>query len=106
MVIISKALPREAKNSHMKVSVERYNQKVAAFNTYLEKELIHPDTPKSRKVNPQSFVDPKIWVWDHRRFGPRVNLHRDGVHLNEAGLRALYYSIRSAIQIGLLHKWD
>jgi hypothetical protein len=106
IVIISKALPREAKTRHMEVSVERYNEKVDAFNTYLEMELIHLWAAKSRKVRPESFVDPRVWVWDHRRFGPRINLHQDGVHFNEAGLRALYYSIRSAIQIGLLPQWD
>jgi hypothetical protein len=106
IVIISKALPGEAKTRHLEVSVERYNQKVEAFNTYLDTELMHPGAAKSRKVNPESCVDPRVWVWDHRRFGPRINLHQDGVHLNEAGLRALYYSIRSAIQIGLLPQWD
>jgi lysophospholipase L1-like esterase len=106
LVIISKALPREGTTVHMKVSLTRFNRKVEAFNTFLQDELMSPWGKSHEKVEPRSFTDPRIWVWDHRRFGPRLDLKRDGVHLNEKGERALYYSIRGALQIALQPEWD
>jgi hypothetical protein len=106
LIIISKAFPRERATRFMDVSVVRFNEKVDAFNTFLEEELMTKWGKGSRKVEPRSFKNPKIWVWDHRRFGPRVNLHPDGIHLSEEGLRALYYSLRGLLHIALQPEWN
>ena len=80
--MVCEVIPRE------KPPYTSYNEKVYQLNSYLHKAL-----------NNASFAK----TWRHRGLSnPAVNIYMpDGIHLNEAGNKALYRSYRGAILFAL-----